>query len=116
VLFFRFDRKSGDIEILTKKRRPRTPALSKGQLVKQIAAKLDLPQADVDADIRDMLTNMISCLKSGQPIVLSGFGRFRLRKSRSGKSRNPKTGKLVAPTGRFSVTFRPSSCLRRALA
>lgn len=116
MLFFRFDRKSGDIEILSKKPRcPRAPALSKGELVKQIAAKLDLPQADVDAVIRDMLINMIACLKAGQPVVLAGFGRFRIRKSHSGKSRNPRTGKPVKPTGRLSVTFRPSPNLRRAL-
>ncbi len=111
--FFRFDRTTGDIEIVAEK--PQLPSVTKGELVALIAGELGMTKTDVDAVVKCLLAAIGAGLKSGRPVVLAGFGRFRPRKCRSGKARNPRTGKVVKATGRPSVTFRPSTRLRQRL-
>src|SRR4051812_3402703 len=117
MIFFRFDRKSGEYEIAPARSPVANPRpVTKGQLVRRIAADLELTLGDVDSVMKHALAMIAQSLKDGRPVVLSGFGRFRPRKCRTGKSRNPRTGARVKQTGRKSVTFRPSERLKRQLA
>ena len=93
--FFRFSRNTGDIEILSDRPRRRLPSQCTGELIRLIAAQLGLPRGEVDAVVKCLLVQATKSLKSGQAVVFAGFGRFRPRKCRSGKSRHPATGKVL---------------------
>ena len=114
--FFRFNRHTGEIEFEPESPPPVAPRPQyQGELVRLIAAELDQSQSDVDAVVKCLLSRVTASLKAGKTVVFAGFGRFKPRKCRRGKSRNPRTGKPVKATGRRSVTFRPSTRLKARL-
>jgi integration host factor subunit alpha len=52
-------------------------------------------------------------LQKGEPIAISGFGRFTVRSKRARQGRNPRTGNPVMISARRVVTFQPSLLLRK---
>lgn len=51
-------------------------------------------------------------LESGEPVKLSGFGNFELRKKSERPGRNPKTGEEIPISARRVVTFQASQKLK----
>ncbi len=51
-------------------------------------------------------------LISGSDILLSGFGKFRVKDKRSRRVRNPRTGEELMLDARRIVTFSPSGILK----
>jgi len=51
-------------------------------------------------------------LEQGEPVKVSGFGKFELRDKTSRPGRNPKTGAEIPITARRVVTFRASQKLK----
>ena len=118
MIFFRFSPTTGEIEIVPSKKQLGKRAersVFKGQITKEIALTLDTPTVEVDKTLSTFFAAMTRYLKAGHPVVISGFGKFKPRKCRRGKSRDPRNGTVVTPTGRRSVTFRPSSRLKAQL-
>lgn len=56
--------------------------------------------------------SMREILGGGEPIKLSGFGKFDLRKKEQRPGRNPKTKEEIPITARRVVTFKPSQKLK----
>jgi len=54
-------------------------------------------------------------LEQGEPVKLSGFGKFTLRDKSGRPGRNPKTGDTVPITPRRVVTFKVSPKLKAQL-
>ncbi|MEW6218170.1 MAG: integration host factor subunit alpha [Thermodesulfobacteriota bacterium] len=75
-------------------------AISKGQAV---------------AAVEMLLEAMKGCLEKGDDLLISGFGKFRVRGKRARRGRNPQTGEELMLTSRNVVTFRPSGILRDRL-
>ena len=55
-----------------------------------------------------VFSEMTRALRSGQKVVISGFGSFHPYLSRPHKRRNPKTGESVLVPARKKVRFKPS--------
>jgi len=51
-------------------------------------------------------------LESGEDVVLSGFGKFRVREKNERRGRNPATGEDLPLEARRVVTFRCSKVLK----
>jgi integration host factor subunit alpha len=51
-------------------------------------------------------------LEKGNPVMISGFGKWTVKTKRERKGRNPQTGENVTIEARKVVTFRPSAVLR----
>lgn len=51
-------------------------------------------------------------LSSGEDVLISGFGKFVVRKKHSRRGRNPQTGDSLTVRKRQVVTFKPSTTLR----
>ena len=51
-------------------------------------------------------------LIGGSDLLLSGFGKFKLRDKNQRKGRNPKTGDDLMLEARRVLTFKPSGILR----
>ena len=56
---------------------------------------------------------MREVLASGEPLLLSGFGRFDLRDKRERPGRNPRSNEPFQIKARRVVTFRASNPLRQ---
>jgi integration host factor subunit alpha len=51
-------------------------------------------------------------LGKGNPVKISGFGKWTIKSKKERKGRNPKTGEDVTIDARKVVTFKPSVGLR----
>jgi integration host factor subunit alpha len=56
-----------------------------------------------------VLQEIKNCLLRGEPVKLSSFGSFVVRKSRPRTGRNPKTGKKVSIPARRVMVFKASA-------
>lgn len=54
-------------------------------------------------------------LEKGNPVMVSGFGKWTVKAKKERKGRNPKTGKEIRIDARKVVTFKPSAVLRNAV-
>jgi len=62
--------------------------------------------------IENLLELIKSTLASGEDVLISGFGKFCVRKKRERRGRNPATGEEMMLAPRKVVTFKCSGQLR----
>jgi integration host factor subunit alpha len=62
--------------------------------------------------VDEVLEEITVALMQDGVVMLSGFGKFEVRRKAARIGRNPKTGEEHEITPRRSVVFRPSSLLR----
>ena len=68
------------------------------------------------ASIVETLTYIIkSKLASGEDVLISGFGKFCVKKKRERKGQNPATGKNMKLAAKRVVTFKCSGKLRQKI-
>ena len=87
-------------------------ALTKQIIVESVAGKLDLPPPQAKDIIEELLEIMKSTLASEEDIMISGFGKFQVKKKSPRKGRNPATGGEMILDGRKIVTFKIAGKLR----
>ena len=87
-------------------------ALTKADIVRQIAQGTGLTKTDVAAIVDGFIESVIESLERGDHIEIRGFGTFKsvTRAPRTG--RNPRTGSEVKIASRRAPVFKPSKELR----
>ena len=63
--------------------------------------------------INDLIELIKETLKSGEDVLISGFGKFELREKKARPGRDPKSGKQYKIKARRVVTFSPSKVWRK---
>ena len=87
-------------------------ALTKAHLIERIRSKNDLTikqSTDIVETTIDILKNTLA---SGEDVLISGFGKFRVKQKTERKGRNPVTGEDLQQPARRVVTFKCSGKLR----
>jgi len=87
-------------------------ALTKAQLVELIQKRTGFTKNKSSEIIETCLRIIKSKLESGEDVLISGFGKFCVRKKEERKGRNPATGDAMMLAPRKVVTFRCSQKLR----
>jgi len=87
-------------------------AITKQTIVESVAEKLDLKPAKARDVIEELLEIMKSTLAAEEDIMISGFGKFQVKKKSPRKGRNPATSKEMILDGRRVVVFKCSGKLR----
>ena len=54
-------------------------------------------------------------LEKGNPVMISGFGKWTVKTKRERKGRNPQTGEVLSIKARKVVTFKESAVLKDTL-
>ena len=65
--------------------------------------------------IETLLENIKSTLESGEPVLISGFGKFEVKDKKTRRGRNPQTGDDLMLGARRVVTFKCSGVLREKI-
>ncbi|MEO5358026.1 MAG: integration host factor subunit alpha [Nitrospirae bacterium YQR-1] len=86
--------------------------MTKADLINILFDNIGLPKKDSEELIEIILGTMKETFAGGESIKISGFGTFNVRKKRSRRGRNPKTGEDIEITPRVVVSFRPSNYLK----
>jgi len=87
-------------------------ALTKQIIVESVAEKLDLKPLQAKDIIEELLEIMKSTLAAEEDIMISGFGKFQVKKKSPRKGRNPATGEEMILDGRRIVVFKCSGKLK----
>ena len=87
-------------------------SLTKDHIIKALA-KENGYQLNQSVELIEALLELIkSKLASGEDVLISGFGKFCVKKKRERRGRNPATGEDMMLDARRVVTFKCSGQLR----
>ena len=86
--------------------------LTKSQITDAIAEQNGFTRKKSIETVETILELIKSTLAAGEDVLISGFGKFCVKKKRERKGRNPATGEDMMMAPRKVVTFRCSGKLR----
>jgi len=87
-------------------------ALTKIEVVNMLNEQIGFPKVECIRIVESFIDIIKSELDKGNPVMISGFGKWTVKAKRERKGRNPQTGENVTIEARKVVTFRPSAVLR----
>jgi integration host factor subunit alpha len=89
--------------------------LIKADIVEAVNARMGLPKSTSAQVVDDLLDIVKERLAAGEPVKISGFGAFDVRKKAARRGRNPQTGQSLTIEPRTVLTFKPSPKLKKAI-
>ncbi|HHU54916.1 MAG TPA: HU family DNA-binding protein [Mollicutes bacterium] len=89
--------------------------MTKTDLVNFIAEETGLTKADSSRVLEAMVKGVITGLKEGDKVTLTGFCTFTAKDKPEKEGRNPRTGEKVVIPARRAVTIKAGSKLKEAL-
>lgn len=87
-------------------------ALTKAQIAERIHSELDFTKKQSVALVETLIELIKKSLASGEDVLVSGFGKFRVNEKNVRRGRNPATGSDMMLAARKVVTFKWSGKLR----
>jgi integration host factor subunit alpha len=90
-------------------------ALTKIEVVNMLNEQIGMPKVECIRIVESFFDIIKSELDKGNPVMISGFGKWTVKAKKARVGRNPKTGENVTIEARKVVTFRPSDALRDEL-
>jgi integration host factor subunit alpha len=86
--------------------------LTKADIVASIAEQNGLPKTKSSEIVETLLEIIKKFLESGEDVLISGFGKFCVKKKKERRGRNPSTGDDMMLAPRRTVTFKWSRKLK----
>ena len=86
--------------------------LTKAQIIEEISNKDGFTKKKSIEIVETLLDIIKGTLESGDDVLISGFGKFCVKKKKERRGRNPATGDDMMLSARNVVTFKCSSKLR----
>lgn len=86
--------------------------LRKDHLINQISSSTGFPKRTASQFLESLLELMKFTLQSGEPIMISRFGKFQVKDKKDRRGRNPQTGNALVLDARRVVTFKCSGALK----
>ncbi|MCQ4269915.1 MULTISPECIES: HU family DNA-binding protein [Pseudomonas] len=90
-------------------------ALTKDQLITDIAEATDAPKATVRAVLEQLGEIVSDALENGSELTLPGIGKLKVGDRPARTGRNPQTGKAIEIAAKKVVKFVPAKALSDAL-
>ena len=87
-------------------------ALTKAQIIEDIMHRNGYTKNQATEAVEKLLEIIKSTLESGEDVMVTGFGKFCVKKKKERKGRNPATGEDMMLEPRKVVTFKCSGKLR----
>jgi len=91
--------------------------MTKQELVERVARQTKLPKKEVAEVINTTLEVITGALSKSrpEPVVLTGFGTFMVKKRKARTGRNPQTGETIKIPATKVPRFKPGKALREAV-
>ncbi len=87
--------------------------LTKSQIIEEVRANNRLTKKQSSETVETLLEIMKETLISGEDVLISDFGKFRVKEKSERRGRNPATGEDMMLDARKVVTFKCSGKLRK---
>jgi integration host factor subunit alpha len=91
---------------------PESGTLTKAQIINAVAESNGYSRKKSIETVETILELIKRSLESGEDVMISGFGRFCVKKKRERRGRNPATGEDMILEPRRVVTFKCSGKFR----
>ncbi|KTD16730.1 HU family DNA-binding protein [Legionella jordanis] len=89
--------------------------MNKSQLIEAIANGSGVTKADASRVIDTFMTAVTDALKSGDQVVLPGFGSFSITNRAERTGRNPQTGATIKIKASRVARFKAGKALKEAV-
>ena len=89
--------------------------MTKSELIKQIAERAGLTQAQATTALQAFETTVIDELANGREVALVGFGTFKVTERAARTGRNPQTGAEIQIAASKAPTFKAGKALKEAV-
>ncbi|TSC95339.1 MAG: DNA-binding protein HU-beta [Parcubacteria group bacterium Athens1014_10] len=89
--------------------------MNKTELCDKISEKENLPRAQANRVVELIIETIISTLKSGDEVALTGFGTFSAKNRAARQGVNPKTGEKLQIPAMTVPKFKAGKFLKDAL-
>ena len=89
--------------------------LTRDDIVEAVAEQVGFSKKQSVELVETLLELIKRILESGEDVLISGFGKFRVREKKERRGRNPATGGVMMMRPRRVVTFHCSGKLRRKI-
>ena len=89
--------------------------MNKSELVKQIAERAGLTQAQATTALQAFETSVIDELTNGGEVALIGFGTFKVTDRAARTGRNPQTGAEIQIAASKVPSFKAGKALKEAV-
>ena len=86
--------------------------MNKTDLVNSIASKSGLNKKNSEAALNSFIASVEEALKTGDKVVLVGFGTFEVRKRAARKGRNPQTRQEITIPASIAPVFKAGKGLK----
>jgi len=86
--------------------------LTKADLIQKVYQNHNFTKAQAAETVEVFLRIAKGCLRNGEDLLISGFGKFNVKEKGARRGRNPQTGDELILDARKVVTFKPSGILR----
>jgi integration host factor subunit alpha len=90
-------------------------SLTREDIVEAVAEQVGFSKKQSVELVETLLELIKTSLESGDYVLVSGFGKFRVKEKKERRGRNPATGDTMMMRPRRVVTFKWSGKLRRRL-
>lgn len=90
-------------------------SVNKTELIEAIAASADIPKAAAGRALDAVVDSITGALKSGDSVVLVGFGTFAVKERAARTGRNPQTGAEIKIAAAKVPGFKPGKALKDAV-
>jgi integration host factor subunit alpha len=94
---------------------PKTGTLIKARIVEAVVESNGYTQQKAFETVEILLELIKRSLETGDDVLISGFGKFCVKKKKKRRGRNPATGDDMTLAPRKVVTFQSSMKLREKL-
>ena len=88
----------------------------KADIIRSIEVQLGLSHEESTAQVEQILTILKDHLGEGEPVLISGFGQWKVRNKPARIGHNPKTKNEYVNSPRRVVTFYPSNVWREEIS
>lgn len=89
--------------------------MNKSELVEAIASGCGVTKADASRVLDTFMTTVTDALKSGDQVVLPGFGSFSTGNRSARTGRNPQTGETIEIKASRVAKFKAGKSLKEAV-
>ena len=84
----------------------------KADIIRSLEIQLGLTHQEASSQVEQIVTILKNRLGENDPVLISGFGQWKVRDKPSRIGRNPKTLEEIEVSARRVVTFYPSNVWR----
>ncbi|MEW6115359.1 MAG: HU family DNA-binding protein [Nitrospirota bacterium] len=89
--------------------------MTKTELINKMAGDAGISKKDAESAMNALVSGIQNALKSGDKVLISGLGTFKVKERAARKGRNPKTGEEVTIAASKKVAFSASKELKEAV-